>query len=192
MQELVRGLDRGAKKLADEKSKDEVAMNCQRIEGNLIAYLDTRAMPAERRQVEAHLAECAACNERVHEFRLLFGMLDELPAVAPSASFDAAVRGRVASDSRGAGFWSALLPSPRLAFALTALVAFSVWLASFSPSRAPVRNGAPQTIAQVGSRGSEAEFGMIKNLPVLEDYDVLANFDVLSELPSEPATLQHN
>jgi len=28
---------------------------------------------------------------------------------------------------------------------------------------------------------------MIADLPVLEDYDVLANFEVLSELPAQPA-----
>ena len=39
-------------------------MNCEQIEQSLIAYLDTKAQPAERRQVEAHLAECAACRER--------------------------------------------------------------------------------------------------------------------------------
>ena len=28
---------------------------------------------------------------------------------------------------------------------------------------------------------------MIKDLPVLENYDVLANFEALSELPTQPA-----
>jgi len=28
---------------------------------------------------------------------------------------------------------------------------------------------------------------MIKDLPVLEDYDVLANFEALSELPAQPS-----
>lgn len=165
-------------------------MKCQQIERSLLAYLDTRATPAERRQVETHLAECSACTERVDQFRLLFGALDELPAVAPSVNFDAAVRARVAQEPPSAAFWAALLAAPRLVFALTALMVFSVWLASFSPSGGPVTTGTSKAVAQMTSRSSEAEFGMIKNLPVLEDYDVLANFDVLSELPSERAAGQ--
>ena len=39
-------------------------MNCQRIEKNLIAYLDGKASASERRKVEAHLAECGECRER--------------------------------------------------------------------------------------------------------------------------------
>jgi hypothetical protein len=32
----------------------------------------------------------------------------------------------------------------------------------------------------------EADFGMIRDLPVLENYDVLSTFDALSELPAPP------
>ncbi|HEY1866355.1 MAG TPA: hypothetical protein VGG55_04730, partial [Candidatus Acidoferrales bacterium] len=50
---------------------------------------------------------------------------------------------------------------------------------SFPPARPPAVTVAPQ--------GSDAEFRMIKDLPVLEDYDVVANFDALSDLPAQPA-----
>lgn len=159
-------------------------MNCQQIEQSLIAYLDTKAKPAERRRVEAHLAECAACTERAEQFRLLWGVLDELPTVAPQPEFDAAVRARVAREPRHAGFWASFVPSTRLVFSASALLACSLWLASFTPSYKPAASIAP--VAQ----SSEADFGMIKNLPVLEDYDVLANFDALSELPADSANVQ--
>jgi anti-sigma factor RsiW len=151
-------------------------MNCERIENQLIAYLDVKAKPAERRQVESHLAECAECRQRVDEFRLVAGLLDELPVIAPSPSFDAALRARVAAEPRGASLWGWVIPSPRLAFAVTALLVCSIWLTSIRPGRAPL---AP--VAQQSS--SEVEFSVINNLPVLEDYDVLSNFDALSELP---------
>jgi hypothetical protein len=32
----------------------------------------------------------------------------------------------------------------------------------------------------------EADFRMIRDLPVLENYDVLSKFDALSELPASP------
>jgi len=149
-------------------------MNCQRMKENLVAYLDGKADPGARRQVEEHLVACAACRERAEEFRLLWSALDELPAISPSPAFDAAVRRRVAAEPRRAGFWTWLLPSPRLAFAMTALVVLSVWLSSQRPVSEPVAGTIPQ--------GSEAEFRMIQDLPVLEDYDVLSSFDALSEL----------
>jgi anti-sigma factor RsiW len=157
-------------------------MTCEQIEKSLIAYLDTKAQPSERRQVEAHLAECGACRERAEEFRLLWGVLDELPAVSPSPAFDAGVRARVAREPRTTGFWAWVIPSPRLALAGMALVALSMWLTSVPPARPPAATVSPQ--------GSDAEFRMIKDLPVLEDYDVLANFDALSDLPVQPAAAQ--
>ena len=153
-------------------------MNCEQLQETLVAYLDIKAKPSERRQVEAHLAECAACRGRAEEFQLLWGVLDELPAVPPSPAFDAAVRARVAQEPRRASFWSGVRPSPRLAFAGTALVVLSLWLSSsVPPARQQVATAQP---------GSEAEFRMIKDLPVLEDYDVLADFDALSDLSAPP------
>jgi anti-sigma factor RsiW len=152
-------------------------MNCQRIEKSLMAYLDGKASPSERRKVQAHLAECGECRERAEQFRRLWDVLDEWPAPAPSAAFDAAVRARLAQEPQRAGFWTWLLPSPRVAIALTALVVFSILLSTLPPAprETPV------------AQNSEAEFKMIEDLPVLENYDVLSNFDALSDLPVQPA-----
>lgn len=155
-------------------------MNCERMENRLIAYLDGRASPAERREVEAHLAACGACQTRAEEFRRLWTVLDEVPAEEASAAFDARLRARLAAEPAPSSVWSWLVPSPRLAFAISLLLILSV-LISLLPPAAPPAPPAPAN--------SEAEFKMIKDLPVLEDYDVLANFEALSELPpSKPAT----
>jgi len=154
-------------------------MNCKRMENRLIAYLDRRASPADRREVEAHLAACGACRTRAEEFRRLWAVIDELPAEEPSPAFDARLRARLAAEPARPSVWSWLLPSPRLAFAVSLLLALSVWISSLPPVTPP----APPAPAI-----SEAEFKMIKDLPVLEDYEVLANFEALSELPrSKPA-----
>jgi anti-sigma factor RsiW len=153
-------------------------MNCEQLQETLVAYLDIKAKPSERRQVAAHLAECAACRVRAEQFRLLWGVLDELPMVPPSPAFDAAVRARVAQEPRRTSFWNWARPAPRLAFAAAALVVLSLWLSSSVP---PAR----QQVA-TAQQGSEAEFRMIKDLPVLEDYDVLADFDALSDLSAPP------
>ncbi len=148
-------------------------MNCERIETRLIAWLDGRPSKAERRELEEHLRACEACRMRAEEFRRLWGVLDEMPLVETSPAFDARLRARLAAEPPRASLWSWLIPSPRLAFAVTALLLLSVWISSLPPANMP----APPA-------STDAEFKMIKDLPVLENYDVLANFEALSELPS--------
>jgi anti-sigma factor RsiW len=150
---------------------------CAGMESKLVEYLDGRAEPAERRAVEEHLAGCAGCRARADEFRTLWGALDDLPVISPSPAFDASLRARIAAEPVRRAFWG-WLPSPRLAFAATALVAMSVWMASMPR----VANND----AAVSRVSAEADFGMIRDLPVLENYDVLSKFDALSELPASP------
>jgi len=156
-------------------------MNCGHMKKKLVAYLDGNLAIAERRQMETHLAICAACRERAAEFRSVWDVLDELPVLEPSAAFDNRVRERVRQEPIRTGFWSWIVPSPRMAFAVTALLIASIWLSSFQPGRLAVTH--PPAGATV--QNTEAEFGMIKDLPVLEDYDVLTSFDALSELPAQ-------
>jgi anti-sigma factor RsiW len=156
--------------------------NCERIETDLIAYLDAQADPAARRKVEAHLAECADCRKRAEEFRALWSVLDELPAAEPSAGFDARVRARIAAEPERRSWWRMLRPSPRLAFATAALMAMSVWMLTIHETRRQMDTSVE--LAGV-TQGSEAEFRIIQNLPELENYDLLSNFDVLSDLPAQ-------
>ncbi|HYL47219.1 MAG TPA: zf-HC2 domain-containing protein [Candidatus Limnocylindrales bacterium] len=156
-------------------------MKCEDVSKELIAYLDRRSNSAEREEVEAHLVECAACRSRAEEFRKLWNVLDEVPLVEPSLSFDAKVRQRIAAEPRPSWFqW--LVPQPRLAFSMALLVALSIWLA-----RLPQENMA--TVAP----SEQQQFEMIKDLGVLENYEVLTKFDALSELPppaNQPAPKQ--
>ena len=102
---------------------------CAAMEGKLVEYLDGRARPAERHAVEEHLSGCASCQLRAEEFRAVWGTLDDLPEIVPSREFDVALRARIAAEPVRRGFWD-WMPSPRFAFAITALVVFSVWLSS--------------------------------------------------------------
>ena len=148
---------------------------CTGMESKLIAYLDGRAKPGERRAVEQHLTRCPDCRARAGEFRMLWDALDDVPTLSPSSAFDASLRARIAAEPARRGMWD-WLPSPRLAFAVTALVTMSVWLSSM-----PRAITEPQAAVQ---QTAEADFGMIRDLPVLENYDVLSKFDALSELPN--------
>jgi anti-sigma factor RsiW len=152
-------------------------MSCKRIEGKLIAFMDGRASDSDRRVVESHLKECAACQARVEGFSGVWEMLNEVPVVEPSHAFEARLRARMAAEPQRPGFWSgiaAMLPSPRLALAVALLAVFSMWQSSrpvaVNESAAPV--------------STDAEFRMIQDLPVLENYDVLTSLDALAQ----PAT----
>jgi anti-sigma factor RsiW len=147
-------------------------MKCEDVSKELIGYLDRRANSAERRQVEEHLTKCAACRARAGEFRELWSVLEEVPAIEPSFGFDARVRQRVAAEPRPR--WFDFVPQPRLAFSMALLFALSVWLAKLPQSN----TGAVATTVQADSE----QFQAIKDLGVLDNYEVLTKFDALSEL----------
>lgn len=146
-------------------------MNCARMESRILPYLDGRLKEDERAEAEKHLAACAVCRLRVNEFRSLSGLLDELPKIEPSAAFDLRMQARIAAEPPRKSWWAWLAPSPRVAFAASLLLLATVWVAS-RPAEQGLNLTAPDT-----------ELRMMKDLPVLEDYDVLANFEPLPDLP---------
>lgn len=146
-------------------------MSCERMQTRLLEFLDGRLKPNELPEVEKHLAACASCRLRVEEFRAVSGLLDELPMIEPSPAFDARVRARVAAEPPARhGFWAFLHFSPRIAFAASALLLAIVWFGYTRPVSAP-----PPSI-------DDAQ--MMQDLPVLEDHDVLTNFEPLKDLPA--------
>jgi anti-sigma factor RsiW len=152
-------------------------MKCEWIAQDMIAVLDGRADAAQRQKMNAHATECVACRERLEGFRNVWSVLEEVPVEEPTLGFDARLRRRIAAEPRQR-FWESLMPAPRLAFAMAGLLAVSVWVA-----RLPVD---VTTTAK-----SQDDYMMIKDLRVLEDYDVISNFDALSELPpAQPAAVQ--
>jgi anti-sigma factor RsiW len=146
-------------------------MSCSRIENKILPYVDGRLKASEVREVETHIAACAVCRLRVNEFHSVAGLLDELPQIEPSPAFDARVRARVAALPARRSWWAWFAPSPRVAFAASMLLLATVWISTRNPGT-PTMNEA-------------AQYEMIKDLPVLEDYDVLANFEPLTDLPSQ-------
>lgn len=153
---------------------------CEDVGSKLIAYLDQRANPVERREVEEHLASCAACRTRAEEFLSVSNMLGEMPTIEPSVGFNARVRQRVAAEPRPNWFaW--FEPQARFALSAALLVALAVWIGRMPVSH-PV---APSTAASAAS--SDQDFEAVKDLGVLENYEVLTKFDALSE-PAATAT----
>ncbi len=101
-----------------------------------------------------------------------------LPAVEPSLGFDTRLHARIAEEPRTRWFgW--LTFQPRLAFAMAMLLALSVWMGNMPRAN----NGGESVTAAT----EQEEFETIKDLGVLENYDVLSKFDALSEVPAEPS-----
>src|SRR3981189_3725973 len=148
-------------------------MSCSRMEKQMLPFVDGRLKVNEPREVEAHLAVCAACRVRVNEFRAVSGLLDELPQIEPSGAFDARVRARVAAEPVKQSWWAVFAPSPRAAFAASLLLLATIWIGS-RPGNVNVPNGE--------QNGPTALIDP-NDLPVLENYDILANFEPLEDLP---------
>jgi len=147
-------------------------MSCARMESRILEYLDGRSKENERLEVEKHLASCAPCAVRVNEFRAVSGLLDELPVIEPSLGFDVRVRARVAAEPVKENWWAWLRVSPRVAFAASMLLLAAVWMGYTSHNMI-----APPIDMQ------QADAQMMQDLPVLEDHDVLSNFEPLKDLP---------
>ena len=148
-------------------------MSCEKMENRILGYVDGRLKGNERQEVEKHLAVCGPCRLRVEEFRAVSGLLDELPVIEPSPEFDVRVRALVAAEPVKGGWWSWLRVSPRVAFAASALLVASLWFGYQRPQNPPFPWSNPV----------EADAQMMQDLPVLEDHDLLSNFEPLKELP---------
>src|SRR5690348_8810290 len=148
-------------------------MNCSDVSKELIGYFDKRGVSARRDEVERHLAGCADCRLRAEQFRALSSTLDEMPVIEPSFGFEARVRRLVAAEPARKWFdW--FLPQQRLALSGALLAVLAVWMV-----RAPQVNVVDRpNVAGV----QQEDFNAIKNLDVLENYDVVTSMDALSEL----------
>ncbi len=163
-------------------------INCVERE-ELFAYVHKMLEPRKDGKVRAHLAECDACRGIVGDYHKLESALDQWKPTEPSPWFDARVRAAVASHSSRTFFglgWGRWL-APVLVAALVVVASVVVFrtrgpllgphqgcggVAGTTNPAMPVAG----TQSQLASRGSHHE-------PLVDDYEMLANFDVLSELP---------
>jgi anti-sigma factor RsiW len=148
------------------------------METRLLEYIDGRLKEKEQREMEKHLAGCPACTVRVNEFRSVSSLLDELPQIEPSAAFDVRVCARIAAEPVKQDWWSWLGAAPRILVAASMLLLSTVWVGHHQPD---------STNTASSNTGHETQIIQDQDLPVLENYDVLANFEALTEL-SQPVS----
>jgi anti-sigma factor RsiW len=145
------------------------------MEGRILEFVDGRLKPGDRPEVQKHLESCAVCQLRVQQFSAVSSLLDELPMIEPSPAFDARVHALVAAEPVKKSWWTAWnFASPRVVMAGAMLVMATVWVSMHPP-----------TMIQVDSPVNSPDFA------VLENYDVISNFEPLTELP-QPVQAEDN
>jgi len=167
-------------------------MNCKQMEVRLIGYVDGKLSPRERAAVELHAQTCAPCGKRLRGFEEVFGLLQEWKGIEPSAGFNARLEQRLSREPATSGWWAALFPghaplpfaNPVFSLAMLLVVLLAAVVIRFSPASPPTlaRRQTPPLAATVAA--GVDDLTLYRNLPVLEDLDVLGNFELLQELSS--------
>jgi anti-sigma factor RsiW len=166
----------------------------------LFLFVHQMLEPDEADVVRRHVSGCADCAHVVDEHRKLDAALDDWNVAEPSPWFDAKVRARVAaSERKNAGFFG--FGRVRvLAAGMAAIALILVAVVVFNHPKVAEMNQPPSTLQQQVATAvppqvpaitaairqplpPEEQLKMDENLSVLEDYEVVANFDALSELP---------
>ena len=164
----------------------------------LFAYASRTLEGRDEVEVGVHLADCAVCREVVETYRRLDEVLDLWQPTAPSPWFDARVRAAVAAAERrpprlrdrllaGLGWSRWVAPTLVVIMAVTSATMIERRPGLLSGSGAQVAGASKASRANAGSQvaapETEEEEG-ITGASTLDDYDMLANFDVLSEIPA--------
>ncbi|HXE74110.1 MAG TPA: zf-HC2 domain-containing protein [Candidatus Xenobia bacterium] len=165
-------------------------------EESIIPYLDGRVSAVDLASLDAHVASCAACRERVEELRAVMRTLAEWTLEPPSPAFDAALRVRLAEEEQGSG-WFVLRPIYGAALAAAVVIASAVALWPPATLEAPPLPKAPgvavapqpgrqpsPTPGPTPQNGGQDALAVLDSAVLLENYDMLTQFDILFE----PAT----
>jgi len=147
-------------------------MSCHELEGLWIPYLDEKLPARQCQRLEAHLAGCAGCAARIREFRTVSELLGQWEAPAPSAWFDVRLRRRIAVEPARGVWWDwrpAFSPGFSLGVAALLFLAALVMWTGGGQSALP-----PAQVVTVEKTDIA--------LYVVEDVNLLSDFDLLSEL----------
>lgn len=146
-------------------------MTCDERRADLILYLEGELEPAERAELEAHLATCAACAAALEAERRLSGTLGALPGFQPAADFEARFWARIARerDEPARGLSGLLTRRLALAFGGIAALALAVVLALRAGPTGPEPEADLQIVA------NPEDYQLLED----PDLDVIAVVDLL-------------
>ncbi len=166
-------------------------MKCKQLESTAMAYLDGKLSARQRETVESHLEGCSACRERIQGLSGVMGLLGEWEDIRPSPSFNTRLAQRIEQAGAPERWWESLqtwplfrpLAKPLFATALVAVVALAVVLLRYSSAPLETMTQEPSLpmVAAVSAVGTD-DLTLYSKMPILEDWDILRNFEVLQEL----------
>ncbi len=137
-------------------------------------------------EINGHLAGCAACTEKLKEFKQTMALLDQWQAPEPSPYFDVRLQARLRQEiAKPQAGWLAWLRRPVLAAALTVLIGVGGGL--FLMKNSGFYNSSSE-MAEIGSQVQAEPGTAVSDLQALEkNHDLYSNFELLDDLQ-----LQHD
>ncbi|MBI4465579.1 MAG: zf-HC2 domain-containing protein [Acidobacteria bacterium] len=167
-------------------------MTCQQMETFAIPYLDGKLPAPQQEAVKTHLASCVSCAERMQDFSAVSSLLEEWQDIQPSSWFHVRLKQRLAQEEGGSR-WLArwlqpfrLIPLriPAVALALLVLISLVVLRIGYSPGLEEEFATEPAAPSVAAITASVDEVALYQSLPVLENWELLRNFEVLQEIGS--------
>lgn len=132
---------------------------------------------SRRRELEEHVASCAACRRAIAESKLIFSAL-ESPALEPSSNFNRALFARLDAIDAEAPWWSRLtawFTPQRASLAMAAAVVVLLVVIGAQPVVQP-----EDTSPELAFDPESIE--LAENLELLQDFEVVDNLDVIDDL----------
>jgi anti-sigma factor RsiW len=140
----------------------------------LTAYLDGALAPAERAELEAHLAGCPACRAERARLASTVGLLARLPRAEASPTFEQRFSARLAAERSERARRRSLLDRVRWR-----------WLAPGLAGAA----AAAAVVIHVGAERRDERF-LAEHLDLFENYEAVESVDAL-ERPEDVAVVAH-
>ena len=98
-------------------------MNCNEYENLITEYLENRATPSQRNQMESHLSECEKCRELAEKERAVIEQLSKIPLEQCPDEIITCVMESI--QEHGMSFWkrihSWLMPGPSMRYGVVSL-----------------------------------------------------------------------
>ncbi|HTO70024.1 MAG TPA: zf-HC2 domain-containing protein [Myxococcota bacterium] len=157
-------------------------MECSRDPEILAAFADGELAPAERAEVEVHLADCAACRAGLAAERRLGELFAALPPVEAPGDFEARFWGRIARErdaTPSRAVWLRAVFSRRvISLAVgTAAVALLLVLPRVTSTPGSPAAHVPEADAPIVANGDDYELVQDPDMDAISVVDVLENWD---------------
>ncbi len=159
-------------------------MNCKQVREEFFGLASgATASPA----IDDHVRHCAACAQKLAEFRQTMSLMDEWKAPEPSPYFDARLRGRLgeAEEPRTLAAWLRDAISPftatgrRVALGVAMTLLLGIGVALFQPSHSTTR---PTQVAQVANVSAKTGSAVADLQALDKNADLFENFDLLDDV----------